>query len=107
MVLTSQLPIIPKSFFRRSQPDGPIGLMAFVAIGMNKVSSIDIVVEAGQRITKGDEIGIFHYGGSTYALLFRKEVNLDLSPVLEYHYHPGDIGVNATKVPVKAQLARV
>ena len=88
------------------EADGPIGLMCFVAIGMSEVSSCDITVEVGQRVEKGDEIGMFHYGGSTHCLLFRDNINLDFSEI-EGNYNTGPFGVNATNVPVKAQLARV
>jgi phosphatidylserine decarboxylase len=88
------------------EADGPIGLMCFVAVGMSEVSSCDITVEAGQRVEKGDEIGMFHYGGSSHCLLFRDNVNLDFCEV-ESFYNTGKFGVNATNVPVRAQLARV
>lgn len=88
--------------------DGPIGLMCFCAIGMAEVSSIDINVTAGQYIHKGEEIGMFHYGGSSHCLLFRKGVDLDFSNIQEGKtYHTGEPGVNATNVPLKAQIARV
>ena len=88
------------------EADGPIGLMCFVAVGMSEVSSCDIGVQEGQRVEKGDEIGMFHYGGSSHCLLFRDDVNLDFSQV-QQRYKTGDFGVNSTNVPVKAQLARV
>ena len=80
--------------------------MCFVAVGMSEVSSCDIGVQEGQRVEKGDEIGMFHYGGSSHCLLFRDDVNLDFSQV-QQRYKTGDFGVNSTNVPVKAQLARV
>lgn len=56
--------------------DPRIGLMAFVAVGMGDVSSCDITVTAGQRMSKGEQIGMFHFGGSTHCLVFRPSVNL-------------------------------
>jgi phosphatidylserine decarboxylase len=59
------------------QADNPaIGLMAFMAVGMSEVSTCAIGVKVGQHITKGEEIGMFHFGGSTHCLLFRKGVNV-------------------------------
>ena len=29
------------------------------------------MVKEGQRIVKGDELGMFHFGGSTHCLIFR------------------------------------
>lgn len=57
-----------------------IGLMCLVFIGMGEVSSCDIAVKPGQHVTKGDDIGMFHYGGSTYCLVFRKDVDLLFEP---------------------------
>ena len=80
--------------------------MCFVAVGMSEVSSCDITVEAGQRVEKGDEIGMFHYGGSSHCLLFRDNVNLDFTQV-ESIYNTGDFGLDSTNVPLRAQLASV
>jgi phosphatidylserine decarboxylase len=54
-----------------------IGLMCFTAVGMAEVSSCDITVAAGDRVGKGEEIGMFHFGGSTHCLVFRPETRLD------------------------------
>ena len=60
------------------QADNPdIGMMAFISIGMVEVSSNEITVSAGDHVKKGDQLGMFHYGGSTYCLVFRPGVNLD------------------------------
>lgn len=57
--------------------DNPaIGLMAFIAIGMVEISSCEITVKEGQHVRKGDEIGMFHYGGSTHCLIFKRGVNI-------------------------------
>ena len=53
-----------------------IGLMAAVFIGMAEVSSCEFFVKAGDRITKGQEIGSFHFGGSTSCLVFRPQTKL-------------------------------
>ncbi|KAG9044188.1 hypothetical protein FS837_008647 [Tulasnella sp. UAMH 9824] len=62
------------------QADNPaIGLMCFVAVGMAEVSSCEIEVTQGQKITKGQEIGMFHFGGSTHCLVFGPQVKLNWS----------------------------
>ncbi|CZS94117.1 uncharacterized protein RAG0_04159 [Rhynchosporium agropyri] len=48
-----------------------IGMVAFLAIGMVEVSSCQSLVTEGQHVVAGDEIGMFHYGGSSYCLLFQ------------------------------------
>ncbi|KAG8723295.1 hypothetical protein FRC09_003896 [Ceratobasidium sp. 395] len=57
-----------------------IGLMAFVAVGMAEVSTCEATVMAGDRIRKGDELGMFHFGGSTHCLLFRPDTKVTFAP---------------------------
>ena len=49
-----------------------IGLVCFLGIGMTEVSTCEITVNEGQHVKKGDEIGMFHYGGSTHCVLLGK-----------------------------------
>ena len=44
-----------------------------MAVGMAEVSSCVIHpdIRPGRRMKKGDEIGFFQFGGSTYCLIFR------------------------------------
>ncbi|KAG8848948.1 hypothetical protein FRB96_000969 [Tulasnella sp. 330] len=57
-----------------------IGLMCFMAVGMAEVSTCEIGVKEGQRVGKGEEIGMFHYGGSTHCLIFRPTSNITFMP---------------------------
>lgn len=59
-----------------------IGLMAFVGVGMDEVSTCEITVKEGQRVEKGDEMGMFHFGGSSHCLLFREGVRVKGFPEL-------------------------
>eukprot|EP01060_Flectonema_neradi_P002531 TRINITY_DN1158_c1_g1_i1.p1 TRINITY_DN1158_c1_g1~~TRINITY_DN1158_c1_g1_i1.p1 ORF type:complete len:498 (+),score=111.84 TRINITY_DN1158_c1_g1_i1:67-1560(+) len=88
------------------ESDNPkIGLMCFIAIGMGEVSSCEITVQAGQKVRKGEELGMFHFGGSTHCLLFRDGVDLEFVDFEStYKTTPGP---DATNVPVKAKLATV
>ncbi|MEK6346693.1 MAG: phosphatidylserine decarboxylase family protein [Burkholderia sp.] len=54
--------------------DPGMGSVACVFVGMGDVSSCMIDALPGQRIGKGDELGYFQYGGSTYCLLFEPGV---------------------------------
>jgi phosphatidylserine decarboxylase len=56
--------------------DPRIGLMCVLAVGMCEVSSCQITAYEGQRVRKGDQIGMFHFGGSTHCLIFRPGVDL-------------------------------
>ncbi|OJJ96181.1 hypothetical protein ASPACDRAFT_125678 [Aspergillus aculeatus ATCC 16872] len=82
-------------FIECDNPD--IGLMAFLGVGMCEVSTCDITVKEGQHVNKGDELGMFHFGGSTHCLLFRKGVNVQGFP-------SADTDQN---VPVRSQVAYV
>ncbi|KAI4129225.1 MAG: hypothetical protein LQ338_002337 [Usnochroma carphineum] len=53
-----------------------IGLTCFMAVGMAECSSCEITVSPGQQVKRGDQLGSFHYGGSTYCLLFQPETRL-------------------------------
>lgn len=50
----------------------PLGKVALINVGMGEVSSCLIYPEitVGKRIKKGEKIGTFQFGGSTYCLLF-------------------------------------
>lgn len=83
--------------------DPKVGLMCFIAVGMAEVSSCEIRVHAGQRLARGDELGMFHFGGSTHCLIFRPGVKLQFH-FDRYHTKPG---LDATNVPVGAAVATV
>ena len=77
--------------------DNPaIGLMCFLGVGMAEVSTCDTTVKEGQHLKKGDELGMFHFGGSTHCVLFRKGVSVEGFP------QPGERNHN---VPVRSKLA--
>ncbi|KAI7255834.1 hypothetical protein KC343_g14741, partial [Hortaea werneckii] len=80
------------------EADNPkIGLMAFVGIGMDEVSTCDITVKEGQHVKKGEQLGMFHFGGSTHCLLFRKGVKVEGFPQIGTPHN----------IPVRGQLAMV
>jgi len=59
------------------ESDNPtIGLMCFVGIGMTEVSTCRATVRVGQKLARGDEIGMFHFGGSSHCLIFRPQANV-------------------------------
>ncbi|OAA59615.1 phosphatidylserine decarboxylase family protein [Niveomyces insectorum RCEF 264] len=82
-------------FFDADNAD--IGLMAFVGVGMDEVSTCEITVREGQHVNKGDEIGMFHFGGSSHVLLFREGVQISGFP--QPH--------GSANVPVRGKLATV
>ncbi|KAK5074972.1 hypothetical protein LTS08_005450 [Lithohypha guttulata] len=81
------------------EADNPkIGLMCVVLIGMSEVSSNDVTVKEGQKIKKGEQLGMFHFGGSTHCLMFRKGVKVSGFP------EPGKVKHN---IPVRSKVAIV
>lgn len=83
------------------EADNPaIGLMCVVPVGMAEVSSCEITVKPGDRVEKGEQLGMFHFGGSTHCLVFRPGVNLTFT---EYEKP----SLNATNLRVLTKLAEV
>ena len=80
--------------------DQSIGLMAFVAVGMAEVSSCQITVQEGNTVSRGEQLGMFHFGGSTHCLVFRNGVSLDFQvPVTDQP------NLDATNVAINSDLA--
>ncbi|KAI0145102.1 Phophatidylserine decarboxylase-domain-containing protein [Xylariaceae sp. FL1272] len=82
------------------QADNPaIGLMAFIGVGMDEVSTCEITVKEGQSIKKGEQLGMFHFGGSSHCLLFRSDVHVEFD---------GHVKVGQDhNVPVRSKIAVV
>ncbi len=86
-------------FIEADNPD--IGLMCCMFVGMAEVSSNEITVYEGQRVKKGDQLGMFHFGGSTHCLIFRPDVNL------EFDLHGQKPGLHSENIPVRARIATI
>jgi phosphatidylserine decarboxylase len=65
--------------------DRAIGQVGCVFVGMAEVSSCVIDALPGQHVEKGDEIGYFQYGGSTYCLIFEPGVIERFVPQPPFH----------------------
>ncbi|KAF3992401.1 hypothetical protein FT663_02328 [Candidozyma haemuli var. vulneris] len=50
------------------------GTVVMVAIGAMMVGSTILTVEEGQKVSRGDEVGYFKFGGSTVLLLFQNSM---------------------------------
>jgi len=84
------------------EADNPdIGLMALLFVGMGDVSSDEITVYEGQHVAKGDQLGMFHFGGSTYCMIFRPGVKL------KFDLRGQTPGIESTNIPVRSKLATV
>ncbi|MBS1545387.1 MAG: phosphatidylserine decarboxylase family protein [Bacteroidetes bacterium] len=84
------------------EPDNPrIGLMCVMPVGMSEVSSCEVTVSAGDRVQKGDQLGMFHFGGSTYCLMFGPQVGLD------FDLHGQTPGLHSANLLLNQRLATV
>ena len=86
-------------FIESDNPD--IGLMCALFVGMAEVSTCDVTVYEGQHVNKGDQLGMFHFGGSTHCLIFRPEVQL------EFDMHGQKPGLNSENIFVRVRIATV
>jgi phosphatidylserine decarboxylase len=80
------------------EADNPaIGLVAFAGIGMTDVSSCVIRPDllSGGHVSKGDELGHFQFGGSTYCLIFRSGVVADFALAAVPRHAAGLVHVNS------------
>ncbi len=84
------------------EADNPaIGLMCFMAVGMAEVSTCEITVYEGAHVHKGDQLGMFHFGGSTHCLIFRPEVRLD------FDLHGQRPGLDSSNIEINSRIATV
>ena len=84
------------------EADNPaIGLMCFMPVGMAEVSTCDISVKVGQHVKKGEQLGMFHFGGSTHCLIFRPQVKLD------FDLHGQKPGLDSNNIKVGNRIATV
>lgn len=90
------------------EADNPaIGLMCFMAIGMAEVSTCDIQVYEGQHLKKGDNLGTFHFGGSTHCLIFRPDVKLEFD-LHGQKLDPDPVkNINTYNIAVNSVIAKV
>jgi phosphatidylserine decarboxylase len=86
-------------FIEADNPD--IGLMCIMLVGMTEISSCEITVYEGQYVKKGDQLGMFHFGGSTHCLIFGPHVKLD------FDMHGQTPGLNSKNIPLKERIATV
>ena len=66
---------------------------------MIDVSSCEITVRSGDRVEKGQQIGLFHFGGSTSCLVFQPGLDFTLREGLKWG-NPDD----ASHVAIRSEL---
>ncbi|KAJ8502729.1 hypothetical protein ONZ45_g11488 [Pleurotus djamor] len=68
-------------FIECVNPD--IGLMCFIGVGMAEVSSCELFVRKGEVVSKGTELGTFHFGGSSHCLIFGPDTELNFREIVK------------------------
>ncbi|KAH0835914.1 hypothetical protein J3R83DRAFT_9810 [Lanmaoa asiatica] len=75
------------------QPEdtSPLEWVAFVGIGMVEVSTIDIRVSKGDTLDVGDQLGMFHFGGSSHMVIFQPKAGQQVvfKDLARYLHHTG------------------
>ena len=66
-----------------------VGLVTIAAIGMAQVSSVQMTIQKGQELQKGEEMGRFQYGGSDIVLMFEARSNMELDAQIGDHLKMG------------------
>ena len=75
--------------------------MSAVTSARTECSSNQVTVAPGQRVVKGEQLGMFHYGGSTHLLIFRPGVDIT------FDLHGQTPGLSASNIHVKDRVAVV
>lgn len=78
-----------------------IGDMLVIPIGMAECATCDITVKVGDTVTKGNQIGMFHFGGSTHLLIFQKDVSL------LFDYQGQMPNIKASNIQINSKIATV
>lgn len=86
-------------FLQADNPD--IGLLCVMPVGWVEVSTCEVTVQTGQRVAKGEYLGMFHFGGSTHCLIFRSGVRL------EFDFRGQVPGLESKIIPVSSKIATV
>jgi phosphatidylserine decarboxylase len=69
--------------------ESPIGFVAIIPVGMGHISSVTFTAEEGARLTKGEELGFFAFGGSDIIMLFQQG-KIKFNAKEKVHYKQGE-----------------
>ncbi|KAI3605470.1 hypothetical protein WG66_005885, partial [Moniliophthora roreri] len=56
-------------------------------VGLAEMSSCEATVKPGQRVKAEEQLGMFHFGGSSCALVFNKDVKMNFPEEIEEDSH--------------------
>jgi phosphatidylserine decarboxylase len=86
--------------------DNRIGLVCFIGIGMFEVSTCQVVVQEGDILDNGSELGMFHFGGSSHCLIFQKDAKIKFNSSWSFPYIQPD-PTKRPRVMVNRSIASV
>ena len=66
-----------------------LGYVSILPVGMAQVSSVNLLVQEGDFVTKGDEISNFYFGGSDIVLVFEEQARIEFVAEIDTHYSVG------------------
>ena len=69
--------------------ESSVGFVAVLAVGMGHVSSVNITVDEGTSLVKGEEFGYFAFGGSDMVMLFEAN-KVEFTAKEGTHYKQGE-----------------
>lgn len=78
----------------------PLKTVCVMPIGITEISSIALTCKVGDHVEKGQELGMFSYGGSTLCLIFQPGAILNF----RYGWPPEDPD-NPPKIQVRSRIA--
>lgn len=73
----------------------------FYLCGPVEGGSLFLNPKVNRQVKKGDQLGMFHFGGSTHCLIFQPHVNL------EFDLRGQAPSIHAVNIPVRARIATV
>ncbi len=76
-------------------PEGDMGIIAVVPVGMCQVSSVHMTVKPESSVSKGDEFGHFRFGGSDIIILFQEGKSPAIDDCSKYRHY----GSSMSKCP--------
>ncbi|EAU82946.1 phosphatidylserine decarboxylase [Coprinopsis cinerea okayama7 len=85
-------------FIKADNPD--IGMVCFIGVGMSEVSTCETTVRPGDRVKTGDQLGMFHFGGSSHALIFPAHAKITFANAVQPDKH---LWVNSVLAQVKKE----
>jgi len=82
-----------------------LGLVIFIGVGMVEVSTCEVTVKTGDTVVKGSQLGLFHFGGSSHAVIFGPDIKVEFDPEVVVNKHRQvnkRLAIAARVVPTKS-----